>query len=102
MVATPVVRAAGDSRLAGVAVGSRSVAAEGRIGWGSGLAEQDVGGVLGVGVLADRGDLAVADGEDADVAVVVRGTAPGGGTGGPLGDDLVARGQNAGDFQRHR
>jgi hypothetical protein len=30
-----------------------------------------VGGVLGVGVLADRGDLAVADGEDADVAVVV-------------------------------
>jgi len=45
--------------------------------------------MLGVGVLADRGDLAVADGEDADVAVVVRGTAPGGGTGGPLGDDLV-------------
>jgi hypothetical protein len=66
------------------------------------LAEQDVGGVLGVGVLADRGDLAVADGEDADVAVVVRGTAAGGGAGGPLGDDLVARGQDAGDFQRHR
>src|SRR6476659_2245130 len=56
---------------------------------GSGLAKQDVGGMLGVGVLADRGDLAVADGEDADVAVVVRGTAAGGGAGGPLGDDLV-------------
>ena len=56
---------------------------------GSGLAEQDVGGVLGIGVLADRGDLAVADGEDADVAVVVHGTAAGGGAGGPLGDDLV-------------
>src|SRR5206468_10993605 len=68
----------------------------------SGHAEKDVRGVLGVGVLADGGDLAVADGEDAEVAVVVSGAAPGGGAGGPLGDDLVADAEDAGDLQRHR
>lgn len=57
--------------------------------------------MLGVGVFADGGDLAVADSEDADVAVVVGGTAPGGGTRGPLGDDLVAGAEDVGDFQRH-
>jgi hypothetical protein len=43
------------------------------------LAEQHVLDVLGVGVLAHGGDLAVADGEDAEIAVMVGGAAPGGG-----------------------